>query len=63
MLYGKVPSNDGSCPTAIDEIKAMGQRWGISATPTVFFPSGYRLRGYAPPARFAKLLDKHQVAK
>lgn len=60
MMTGAVPDNDGTCSTALDEFKALGQRWGISATPTMFFPTGFRLRGYAPPSRFISILEKNQ---
>lgn len=60
MMTGAVPDNDGTCSTALDEFKALGQRWGISATPTMFFPTGFRLRGYAPPSRFVSILENNQ---
>ncbi|MGB7300817.1 MAG: DsbC family protein [Burkholderiaceae bacterium] len=60
MMKGTVPENDGTCKTSLDEFVDLGQRWGISATPTVFFPSGHRLRGYTPPTQFVELLEKHQ---
>ncbi len=60
MLTGQVPDNDGSCKTDIAEFKALGERYGINATPTLFFPSGYRMQGYAPPTRFVELLDANQ---
>lgn len=60
MLIGQVPQNDGSCKTPIAEIKALGESLGISATPTVFFPSGKRMQGYAPPSRFVQVLESNQ---
>lgn len=60
MLKGQVPDNDGSCTTSIDEFKKLGERYGIQATPTLFFPSGYRMQGYSPPTRFVEVLDAHQ---
>jgi thiol:disulfide interchange protein DsbC len=61
MLSGKVPDNDGSCSNSMDEFKAMGERWGIHATPTIFFPTGFRLQGYAPPTQLAEMIDQHQL--
>lgn len=63
MMNGTVPDNDGKCENSLDEFKALGQRWGISATPTLFFPTGYRLRGYAPPSRLVSILDSNQAEK
>ncbi len=61
MLNGVVPDNPGTCKTSMDEFKALGQRFGISATPTMFFPTGFRLQGYAPPGKLAKMLEEHQL--
>jgi thiol:disulfide interchange protein DsbC len=62
MLTGTVPENDGNCESPIAEFKALGERLGISATPTMFFPSGRRLQGYAPPTRLVEVLDRNQKA-
>ncbi|MFK7964148.1 MAG: DsbC family protein [Burkholderiaceae bacterium] len=60
MLQGVVPDNDGSCDNSLDQFKALGERYGIQATPTMFFPSGVRMQGYAPPTRFVETLNKNQ---
>jgi len=60
MLQGVVPDNDGTCANDLDQFKALGERYGIQATPTIFFPSGVRMQGYAPPTRFVEMLDKNQ---
>lgn len=57
MLTGKVPENAGTCDTPLARTKELSQRLGISATPTVFFSNGRRLRGYAPPPEFEKMLE------
>ncbi len=57
MVSGKVPENAGSCDTVIAKIKEVSQKLGVSATPTVFFSNGKRLRGYAAPPEFEKLLE------
>lgn len=62
MLKGVVPKNDGSCKNAVADIKALGESYGIQATPTMFFPSGMRVQGYAPPTRFVEVLEKNQSA-
>ena len=61
MLYNKVADNDGRCPNALEELKALGQQLGIEATPTMFFPNGQRLQGYAPPTRLVQLLEANQA--
>ncbi|MEZ5658855.1 MAG: DsbC family protein [Burkholderiaceae bacterium] len=63
MLSGQAPANDGRCESPIAEFKALGEKLGISATPTLFFPSGHRLQGYAPPTRFVEALDRNQAKK
>ena len=62
MLQGVVPDNTGECANDLDQFKALGDSYGIRATPTIFFPNGIRLQGYAPPSRFVEALDKNQVA-
>lgn len=57
MLTGKVPDNPGTCETPIAKVKELSQKLGISATPTVFFANGKRLRGYSPPPEFEKMLE------
>lgn len=56
MMTGAVPANAGECDTPIEEIRQLGARLGITATPTVFFASGQRLQGYAPAAAFRQQL-------
>lgn len=60
MLQGVVPDNDGTCENDLDQFKALGERYGIQATPTIFFPSGVRMQGYVPPTRFVEMLNKNQ---
>lgn len=58
MLSGKVPDNPGTCDTSvIARTKELSQKLSVSATPTLFFANGKRLRGYAPPPEFEKLLE------
>jgi thiol:disulfide interchange protein DsbC len=58
MLNNRVPANAGNCPTSIDKVADLARRLGITGTPVVFFESGERLQGYAPPDRFKAMLDK-----
>ncbi|MEB2319046.1 MAG: DsbC family protein [Pseudomonadota bacterium] len=59
MMTGVVPRNDGNCETPIAQIRELGFELGITATPTLFFASGRRLQGYAPPEAFGKLLAEN----
>lgn len=59
MLTGKVPDNAGTCDTPLARTKELSQKLGISATPTIFFSNGRRLRGYAPPPEFEKMLEAY----
>jgi thiol:disulfide interchange protein DsbC len=59
MLSNKVPENAGSCDSPLAKIRDLGQKLGISATPTVFFVNGKRLRGYVPPAEFERMLAEN----
>ena len=61
MLSGKVPGNAGSCDTSLAGIKELAQKLGVTATPTIFFPSGKRLAGYMPAPRFEKALDENNA--
>jgi len=59
MMTGVVPRNDGQCETPIARIREVGMDLGITATPTIFFASGRRLQGYAPPEDFGRLLAEN----
>lgn len=59
MMTGTVPRNEGACDTPIARIRDLGMELGITATPTIFFASGRRLQGYAPPDAFGKLLAEN----
>ncbi len=58
LLNNRVPSNAGSCATSIDQVAELARKLGITGTPVVFFESGERLQGYAPPERFRQMLEK-----
>ena len=60
MVSGKVPPTAGpSCDAPITRLKELGRSLGVSGTPTVFFPNGRRLTGYAPAAQFEKMLEEN----
>jgi thiol:disulfide interchange protein DsbC len=61
MLSGKVPDNEGKCSTNLEKIKDLSAKLGITATPTLFFANGKRLRGYAPAPELEKLLNTNSA--
>lgn len=60
MIAGKAPPTASpSCDAPIARLKELGRNLGVSGTPTVFFPNGKRLTGYAPAAQFEKMLEEN----
>lgn len=51
-----VPKNDGQCANPVDETVALGNRLGVSGTPTIFFVNGVRVPGMVPAAQLERLL-------
>lgn len=45
---GKLPENNGDCPTPIAEVAQLGQKYRISATPTLIFADGSTVPGALP---------------
>ncbi|NDA56567.1 MAG: hypothetical protein EBX61_09840 [Betaproteobacteria bacterium] len=39
------------------KLKELGRSLAVTGTPTVFFPNGKRLTGYAPMTQFEKMLE------
>jgi thiol:disulfide interchange protein DsbC len=58
LIHNRVPANPGTCATSIDQVAELARKLGITGTPVVFFESGERLQGYAPPERIRQMLDK-----
>ena len=60
MLSGKAPPTASpSCDAPIAKLKDLGRSLGVTGTPTIFFPNGKRLTGYAPMAQFEKMLEEN----
>lgn len=58
MATGRPPDNPGTCATShMDQLIALGAKLNVTVTPTLFFTSGKRVRGYVPPRDLEKLLD------
>jgi thiol:disulfide interchange protein DsbC len=57
MLNGVAPPAGKDCDTPMEKVVELGQKLRISGTPTMFFPSGERVPGAVPAARFEQLLN------
>ncbi len=53
---GSVPGNDGKCANPVDTTVALGNKLGVSGTPTIFFANGVRVPGMVPAAQLERLL-------
>ncbi len=51
-----VPANDGKCANPVDATVALGNKLGVSGTPTLFFANGVRVPGMVPAAQLERLL-------
>ncbi|WP_374350953.1 DsbC family protein [Chitinimonas sp.] len=59
ITAGKLPANDGSCPTPVAELAKLGEKLGINGTPTMVFESGEVASGAMEAPDFeAKLVAK-----
>jgi len=64
MINGKAPSAKADCDTtAIQKTIELGQKLGISGTPTLFFTDGTRVPGAVPLAQIEKKLDQPAASK
>jgi len=60
MLNAVVPASAAAqCDTPIDKNLALGQKYGISGTPTMIFANGDRVPGAIPAERLEKLLAQN----
>jgi thiol:disulfide interchange protein DsbC len=56
IARGTVPNNDGKCANPVDATIALGNKLGVSGTPTLFFANGVRVPGMVPAAQLERLL-------
>ncbi|MEW6120390.1 MAG: DsbC family protein [Pseudomonadota bacterium] len=56
ITKGNVPANDGKCANPVDTTVALGNKLGVSGTPTLFFANGVRVPGMVPAAQLERLL-------
>ncbi|KPK09211.1 MAG: hypothetical protein AMJ64_01095 [Betaproteobacteria bacterium SG8_39] len=57
-LRKQQPTTSARCDTPIEKLLVLGRRLGVNSTPTLFLPSGERLRGGLPAERLAAALDQ-----
>lgn len=58
-LNGKVPAAKPSCANPVEKNVELGQKLGVTATPTLFFASGERVSGVLHPTDLTEELEKN----
>jgi thiol:disulfide interchange protein DsbC len=59
LLQNRVADNPGTCDNALEKVRELTRKLGITGTPVVVFENGKRLSGYAPPERFNPMLAEN----
>jgi len=59
---GKLPANKGDCATPIAQIALLGQKYRVSATPTLVFADGTMVAGTLPLDRLESELKQAEAA-
>jgi thiol:disulfide interchange protein DsbC len=59
---GKLPNNKGDCATPIAQTAQLGQKYHVSATPTLVFADGSMVPGAIPLDRLEGELKKAEIA-
>jgi len=52
-----------TCPNPVEDHYRLGERLGVSGTPTIFLDDGRRIGGYLPPARLLPILGLKPKAR
>ncbi len=55
ILAGRLPPAS-DCEVPLDELRALGRKYNITGTPTLFLADGQRIGGYVPAARLEQAL-------
>jgi thiol:disulfide interchange protein DsbC len=61
IVNGKAPvasTADPRCEAPIDKLQALGRRYNITGTPTIFLTDGTRLGGYVPAPQLEQALGR-----
>lgn len=57
MIYGTVPAA-GNCDAPIEKVLALGQKYNVRGTPTIFLANGERIPGAVSAAKLEEMLKK-----
>ena len=57
MVAATVPKAAANCDHPIDKNVALGQKLGVTGTPTIFFADGSRIPSYIPAAKLEDVLN------
>lgn len=57
ILNGKKPA-PAKCNAPLDQLQALGRKYNITGTPTIFLSDGMRIGGYAPAAQLEQALAR-----
>ena len=57
ILNGKQPGK-AACAAPIDQLQAIGRKYNITGTPTLFLADGNRIGGYVPAAQLELALER-----
>lgn len=55
IIDGKAPSS-AQCDAPLDKLQALGRKYNITGTPTIFLADGSRIGGFVPAARLEQAL-------
>ncbi len=56
IIAGKLPAAAAGCAAPIDELQALGRKYNITGTPTLFLADGSRIGGFVPAAQLEQAL-------
>ena len=62
-LHGKALSGGAKCDAPIDKVLDLGSKLGVRSTPTMFLPTGERVRGGMSASQLMALLDEAPAKK
>jgi thiol:disulfide interchange protein DsbC len=63
MVFGTAPVGKKDCTAPIEKFVALGQRYNVTGTPTLFFTDGSRVPGAIPLAQIEQRLTESSKAK
>jgi len=57
IIGGKAPGK-ATCAAPIDKLQALGRKYNVTGTPTIFLSDGMRIGGYVPAAQLEQALSR-----